>query len=308
MTRGLITGRFCPPHLGHKQLIGTARRRVDMLTVAIDTRANDAIAADLRMSWLKEIHPDCVIELTDNGQLAGADIVFGGDPSPAEYARVIGAKFFEIERARETEDLSSAAILAAPLDNLQSLEPCVRAYFVKRVVLIGAESTGKTTLARHLAEHFDTLWVAEYGRENWEEKIRALTPDKPSVWWTREDFVHIAQEQQRRENEAARNANRVLICDTNAFTTGTWFERYENRRDAEVDAIGALDKADLYLIPTPDVPFVQDGVRDGEMIRDWMHCRFKERLTAGTVPFVELTGSFAERTRRAVDEVEKLLR
>ncbi|MCO5334491.1 MAG: adenylyltransferase/cytidyltransferase family protein [Pyrinomonadaceae bacterium] len=69
MTRGLITGRFCPPHLGHKQLIGTARRRVDMLTVAIDTRANDAIAADLRMSWLKEIHPDCVMNSPTTGSV-----------------------------------------------------------------------------------------------------------------------------------------------------------------------------------------------------------------------------------------------
>ncbi len=178
---------------------------------------------------------------------------------------------------------------------------------VKRVVLIGAESTGKTTLAKDLAEHFCTQWVPEYGRENWEQKLRDSPAGAAGLKWTREDFVHIAREQQRRENELARTANRVLICDTNAFATGTWFQRYEGGRDAEVDAIGAKDKADLYLLAAPDVPFVQDGVRDGEHIRDWMHERFKEQLSAGTTPFVELTGTFTERKLRAVYEIERLL-
>ena len=95
----------------------------------------------------------------------------------------------------------------------------MRAWFVKRVVVIGAESTGKTTLARQLAEHFDTVWVPEFGREHWERKIAGLRVTDPPPSWSSDEFVEIATEQQRRENAAARVANRVLFCDTNAFAT-----------------------------------------------------------------------------------------
>jgi nicotinamide riboside kinase len=159
-----------------------------------------------------------------------------------------------------------------------------------------------------LARHYKTVWVAEYGRENWEEKLAAQSlkgGDIPA--WTDEDFIHIAQEQQRRENEAAKRANRVLICDTNAFATATWYERYAGRRHAEVDAIGNADKVDLYLIPTPEVPFVQDGVRDGEKIRGWMHDRFVELIEKAGVPYTLITGPWEGRVDQAIAAIDALL-
>lgn len=177
-----------------------------------------------------------------------------------------------------------------------------------RIVLIGAESTGKTTLCQQLAAHYDTVWVPEYGREHWEQKIAGqhLTAGEiPS--WTEDEFIHIAEEQQRRENEAAAQASRLLICDTNAFATGTWFERYAGHRHHLVDAIGARDTADLYLIPSPDVPFVQDGVRDGEQIRDWMHARFLELVQATCTPYIVLSGTWDQRFSQATFAVDLLL-
>src|SRR5690606_27913102 len=105
----------------------------------------------------------------------------------------------------------------------------------------------------------------------------------------------IAREQQRRENLAARSANRVLICDTNAFATGTWHERYYQSRDERVDAIGAKDRVDLYLLTAPDVPFVQDGFRDGEHIRQWMHERFFEQLSQGSREWMLVDGPYDRR-------------
>lgn len=179
---------------------------------------------------------------------------------------------------------------------------------VLRVVLIGAESTGKTTLCIELARHYNTVWVAEYGRENWEEKLAAQSlkgGDIPA--WTDEDFIHIAQEQQRRENEAARRANRVLICDTNAFATATWYERYAGKRHPAVDAIGNADKVDLYLIPTPEVPFVQDGVRDGEKIRGWMHDRFVALIEQAGTPYQLISGPWEGRVDQAITAIDALL-
>lgn len=179
---------------------------------------------------------------------------------------------------------------------------------ILRIVLIGAESTGKTTLCEALAAHYDTVWVAEYGREHWENKIAAQhTPPGETPAWSDDEFIHIAEEQQRRENEAATRANRVLICDTNAFATATWFERYAGTRHPEVDAIGARDQVDLYLIPSPDVPFVQDGVRDGEKIREWMHARFLELIRANGTLYVLITGAWDARLPQAIAAIDALL-
>ena len=176
-----------------------------------------------------------------------------------------------------------------------------------RVVLIGAESVGKTTLCEQLAAHYQTVWVAEYGREHWEKKIAAMDAPGEIPAWTDDEFIHIAEVQQSREEAAAAQANRVLICDTNAFATATWFERYANRRHPEVDAIGARDRVDLYLIPSPDVPFVQDGVRDGEKIRAWMHARFVELISANGTPYVLIEGPYEGRLPKAIAAIDTLL-
>jgi NadR type nicotinamide-nucleotide adenylyltransferase len=178
---------------------------------------------------------------------------------------------------------------------------------ILRIALIGAESVGKTTLCEQLAAHYDTVWVAEYGREHWEKKIAEQGVPGEIPAWTDDEFIHIAEEQQRRENEAATRANRVLICDTNAFATATWFERYAGTRHPDVDALGARDIVDLYLIPSPDVPFMQDGVRDGEKIREWMHARFLELIRANGTPYVLITGAYDTRLAQAIAAVDQLL-
>lgn len=323
MTLGLIVGKFYPPHRGHKHLIESARRHVDRLVVLVAAHPSQTIAGQLRKTWLEEIHPDCDIrlvpdELQDDSQAwadftfrylgRAPDVVFSSEDYGPTYARLLGSRHVMIDRQRITVPTSGTVIRAAPLDHLHMLEPCVRAHFVRRVVLIGAESTGKTTLAQKLAERFDTRWLPEYGREHWERKLAARAAHSDPLSWTHEDFVDIAAEQQARENHAARSANRVLICDTNAFATGTWHERYYQSRDARVDAIGATDRADLYLLTAPDVPFVQDGVRDGEHIREWMHQRFLAQLQRGAAPWQIIRGAYAQRFETAERLVQDLIR
>jgi HTH-type transcriptional regulator, transcriptional repressor of NAD biosynthesis genes len=319
---GFVVGKFYPPHRGHKHLITQARAQVDRLVVMLAYHESQAIPGEVRAAWLAEIHPDCEIHLVsdeledDTGRWAeftlrhlgrAPDVVFSSEDYGPEFARLMGARHVMVDRARLAVPISASSIRAAPLEHLEFLEPCVRAFFVKRVVVIGAESTGKTTLARGLATHFDTVWVPEFGREHWEKKLAGMKIDDPPPSWSSEEFVEIATEQQRRENAAARVANRVLICDTNAFATGTWNERYHSRRDPRVDAIGALDKADLYLLTAPDVPFVQDGFRDGEHIRGWMDRRFAFQLAGGVTPVVRLEGPYEGRFPTAVEAVGRLL-
>lgn len=323
MTLGFVVGKFYPPHRGHKHLIDTARRQCDRLIVLLPHHPSQTIPGELRKSWLEEIHPDCEIHLVpdeldnDSEQWAkwtlnylgrAPDVVFTSEDYGQRFAELMGARHVMVDRARKIVPISGSRIREAPLDHLDFLEPCVRAYYVKRVVVIGAESCGKTTLAQHLANMFKTNWVPEYGREHWEKKVAGLKMTDPLPGWTPEEFVHIATEQQRRENIGARSANKVLVCDTNATATGTWYERYYGSRSAEVDAVGAKDRVDLYLLCAPDVPFVQDGFRDGEKIRQWMHGRFGEELAKTGVPTVLIDGhSWDARNEAAVLAVRKCM-
>lgn len=323
MTLGLVVGKFYPPHKGHKHLIDTARMQVDRLIVILAHHATQKIPGELRRDWLAEIHPNCEVHLVpdtlenDSKEWAdwtlaylsrAPDVVFTSENYGDDFAAFMGCRHVSVDPRRLTVPTSGTVIRRQPVENLDLLEPCVRAFFVRRVVVIGAESTGKTTLAADLAEHFRTLWVPEYGREYWEQKVAGRSMDGPLPGWTSDEFVHIAAEQQRRENLAARSANKVLIADTNAFATGMWHERYRGHRDAAVDAVGAADKIDLYLLTEPDFPFVQDGFRDGAHIRHGMHQRFVELLAQTGVETVRISGSRDQRLSQAVAEVDALLR
>ncbi len=125
--------------------------------------------------------------------------------------------------------------------------------------------------------------------------------------WSTEEFVHIAREQCRLEDAAARRANRVLICDTDAFATTIWHERYLGFPSPEVQAIANARRYHLYLLTNADIPFVQDGTRDGEHIRLAMHARFKEALEASGRPYLLLSGPHEARLHTAVAAVDRIV-
>jgi NadR type nicotinamide-nucleotide adenylyltransferase len=229
--------------------------------------------------------------------------VFTSEDYGDAYASFLGATHVLVDRERRHVPCSGTAVRADPLGHWDCLEPCVRAYFVKRVCLVGAESTGKTTLARALAEHYGTIWVPEYGREYSAIKMQSADAEA----WRSEEFVHIAAEQSRREDRAAREANRLLICDTDALATGIWHERYMGTPSLEVEALAAPCRYDLYLVTDIGTPFIQDGTRDGEHIRHWMHARFLEELERQGRCFALVSGSHQERMTAAIEHIDEIL-
>ncbi len=319
MRKGLVIGKFLPPHAGHHFLIDTARAAVDRLTVAVCERPGEPIAAELRARWLREPHPDVEVIIVDaavpgddlNGWATAMKAALGGSPDAVftsesggeACARALGCAHYRIDAARETFPISSSQIRADPLAALDWVAPNVRAYLVRRVCIVGPESTGKTVLCEHLAERLGAPWVGEYGRDYTLLKLRTSSADV----WRPDEFVHIAREQQRREDEAARRSGGLVICDTDAFATEIWLERYLGPQP--VSGWPARDRAmDLYLLTDPDVPFVPDAIRDGEHLREWMFARFADELTRRGLPFAILAGDYAERERRAVERIEELLR
>jgi len=167
------------------------------------------------------------------------------------------------------------------------------------VAVIGSESTGKTTLCATLAQLFATVWVPEYGRAYSEQ--RGLDGE-----WRADEFVTIATVQQHWEDAAALAANRVLICDTDALATTVWQEKYvPGSSTAPVAAL--VRPFDLYLVTAADVAWVDDGLRDGEHDRAWMHERFVAALDERGARYEVLTGSWTQRRDEAVAAIRSVL-
>ncbi len=317
--RGVIVGKFYPPHRGHRFLIETAEAQVDHLTVIVCGKPAQTVPASLRACWLREIHPNVeILEVADTlsdddsegwasytRELLGCtpDVVFTSEDYGEPFAHYLGCRHVLVDRERTRISCSGTAIRACPLEHWGFLEPCVRAYFVKRVAIIGAESSGSTTLAQALAAHYKTVWVPEYGREYAEIKMRG--PD--ALVWRSEEFIRIAVQQCAMEDAAARQADRVLVCDTPAFATSLWHERYLGRLSPDVENLAASHQYDLYFLTDVDIPFVQDGTRDGEHIRLGMHTRFVEWLNTHGRPFTLLSGSPDRRLHTATTLIDRLL-
>ena len=173
-----------------------------------------------------------------------------------------------------------------------------------KAVLFGPESTGKTTLAKRLAAHYNTYWVEEYMREylqkKWDEKKQVCTP---------EDLIPIAEGQMAAENRLSRSANKVLFCDTNLLELKVYSEAYYNGFcDPELHKHALNNWYDIYFLTNIDAPWVKDDLRDKPHDREGMFERFKSTLLLYERPFVILEGSEEQRFTKAVSVINKLLK
>lgn len=319
--RGLVIGKFYPPHRGHKYLIDTATAACEELTVIICWKKEEWIPGMLRAEWLQRIHPTVRVMAIEDNKLAdddskgwadftlgilgyAPDAVFTSEDYGDAYARFMGCVHVLVDKRRATIPISATMVRSDPRKYAKFLEPCVRAYFSQRVCVVGAESTGTTTLSRALAAHFGTAWAPEYGRMYSEGKQRA----GEGAEWRSEEFVHIAKAQSSLEDRLAESSNGLMVADTDAFATSIWHERYMGARSPEVEAIAKARRCDLYIVTGDEIPFVQDGLRDGEHVRHGMHRRFVERLTEEGKPFIVVRGSPEERLAAAVGAIEGLTR
>lgn len=169
---------------------------------------------------------------------------------------------------------------------------------VKKVVLTGPESTGKTFLSKLLAEHFKTTWVEEYGRAYCEKVGQNLTAL---------DFAHIAGGQLYLEDEAAKNAKVVLFCDTDLIVTEVWAEIYKVPCPDWIVEINHLRHYDHWLLLSPDVPWEHDSVRRYQEIRSWHYQRLYDELSKRNLPFTIISGSYENRIKASIEVVGRLL-
>ncbi|UCD61260.1 MAG: ATP-binding protein [Flavobacteriaceae bacterium] len=174
---------------------------------------------------------------------------------------------------------------------------------VIKVVLFGPESTGKTTLAQELADHYKTEWVPEYAREylqvKWDKEEKTCEP---------QDLIPIAEGQIRLENYLTKKANKLLICDTDLLETKVYSEAYYlGYCDPVLEKYALQNIYDLYLLTSIDIPWEKDDLRDKPNQRERMFLYFKETLEKYNKNFVILSGDNKKRFKRAIKSIDKLL-
>lgn len=355
-SHGLVIGKFYPPHAGHVYLIRTAAAHCSWVTVGVLASSVESIPMEQRVAWLRAALVDCphvrIVAQRDDvpvdyhsptiwaahvalmrlaianadaqyGAAPAVDAVFTSEPYGDELARQFSAAHVCLDQTRHLYPVSGTAVRANPVACWDWLPPEVRAGITLRVVVVGAESTGTTTLSRDLTAALRaragvwgrTAWVAEYGREFSANALALLRAHQPAavpqdVAWTSPDFAHIAMTQCAREHTAALHTSPVLVCDTDALATCVWHERYMGQGSHAVSEIAACMPARALYLLTSDVgvPFEDDGLRDGEHLRTGMTQRFREVLSAQDVPWIELQGNATQRCALALNTVDDLLR
>lgn len=319
-TRGMVLGKFMPPHAGHQYLVDFARHYADELTVVVEHVRDEPIPSTLRFSWMKELFPTCnVVHLLDENPQQpeehpdfweiwrsslqkilpyAPDYVFASESYGPKLASVLGAAFVPVDPARSIVPISGTKLRSFPLTHFQYLPECVRPYFVKRVCVFGPESTGKSTLSEKLAAHFKTVSVPEYARTLIELQQGVVRP---------EDMPSIARGQRASEEVLARKAQRVLFCDTDALATSIWSNVLFGHCDPIVTMYAEQVHYDLTLLLDVDVPWVSDVVRFLPEERRSFFERCEQALARMNRPYVVVRGSWEQRWECARRAVEALL-
>ena len=318
--RGMILGKFMPPTQGHGYLAGFGMRCCKRLSVLVCSKPSEPIPGHCRFAWMRDMLPGCdVIHIPDD--LPGdpsehprfwelwlpvicravpepIDVVFTSEDYGAELARRLGAEHLVADRQRQGVPVSGTAVRADPYTHWQHIPSAVRPWYCRRVVIFGPESTGKTTLARRLAEHYRTVWVPEWARGH-------LDPNSGKC--DAGDIARIALGQAASEDTLARQAERVLICDTDTLTTTIWSEVYFNGVAPWISELARNRRHDLYLLCDIDVPWVDDQQRDMPHRRAEFLGRCRAALEAHNRPYTVISGDWETRFRTAVTAIDRLL-
>ncbi len=169
---------------------------------------------------------------------------------------------------------------------------------LKKVVLIGPECTGKSTLASLLAKYYNTVWVPEYARDYINRLDRS---------YEEKDLLPIARGQLESEENLAKEANQILICDTDLTVIKIWSEhKYGACYDEILDAYHQ-QSCDLYLLMGIDVPWCDDPQRENPHLRSYFYDVFKNELKQKGANFVEISGGHFERQKQAVEIIDELI-
>lgn len=317
---GLVFGKFMPPTNGHLYLINFAKHSCRKLTIIVCSLPTEPIPGEQRYKWMKELFPDANVvhhhvdipqepkgpddeeffriwrdSIRKHCPGEKFDALFASESYGYKVADVLETKFIPVDVKRDLVRISGTEMRKNPLQHWEHLHPVIRPYFLKRVAIVGPESAGKSTLAKDLAAHFSTVSVSEYARDlltDYAANMPAFDPSKPGI----KDISTIARGQMASEDSLARQANRIMFCDTELRTTQYWSEHYFQQCPEWITRAAGERKYDLYMLvdprgiedrykPDPQRPMPE--LKDRIAMFEW----WKAELTRNNLPFTVIEGN-----------------
>ncbi len=303
---GLVVGKFAPLHRGHQRLIDAAMEACERVVVM--TWSNPEIAGmpvSVRADWVRALYPDALVmgfeadQAPPNDAPAEAhhafvrahlplrvDAVFTAEAYGAAFAQSLAAEHVALDRS---DDHVSGTLVRGDVHRWRAMiDPRVYAHFVEKVVLMGAESSGKSTLGKALAKHFGTVYVEEYGRTLWEERGGTLSLP---------EYVDIAEGHLALEETALLRAHRFAFVDTNAITTQQYAFFFHGDCPPRVRhlADACKQRYDHVFVCAPDFAFDQDGTRVHPQVQQYMDGAIRNDLAIRGIAYTVVTGSVEAR-------------
>lgn len=324
MVKAFVFGKFMPFHKGHEAMMRFALSKCDFLTVLVCTSDKETVPGELRQSWISETFagqqniqvqvfdyieselPNSSVSSTAISEvwakvfkqlLPDHSLLITSEPYGDYVAGFMQIQHIPFDLSKTEVPVSATAVRNNLVANWPFLPRAVRRHLALKVVILGTESTGKTTLTENLATYFNCSKVLEAGRD--------LIPD--SNVFSIDDLYLVAREHAKHIDEAATDNSALVIIDTDIHITRSYC-KYAFEKELEVsEDIYRSNKAQLYLYLNNDVEYYQDGTRLSKEERDQLDAFHRQVIREANLPVVEITGSWDERFQQAVDHIRSLL-
>lgn len=335
----VLAGKFYPFHNGHKALIEKALSVAENVYVILVANKDEEISPYVRALAIYETFYNQSVRVkilddpyTNDSEERSSevwadytvsalgftpDVVVASEDYGRRWAKHLGANFVMFDKERNEVPISGTMCRTNAFHTASQMPQATKRYMVPRIVVLGAESTGTTTLSNALGEHYNTVVVPEVGRLI-EERHRAAGEGGDATW-DDQQFWLTSRAQDALEERMSEQANGVLICDTDSLATSVWYKYYMTK-DSGVTGyahsglleagVKQAEKHALYILTMPDIPFVQDEFdsRTGEHLREWHTEQFKTVLASDIdTPVIIVSGSREERLQAAIEAVDTVL-
>ena len=326
MIRGFTFGKYLPFHLGHKALIDYGIKHCDELVVVVCASDKEDIPIHIRTQWITEtyIHltqvkvvplsyseadlPNTSVSSPEvsriwaekfSAMLSQVDLVFTSEPYGDYVASYMGIRHFMFDQHRQNLPISGTAIRTSIYRHWDMLPAAVKAYYQRTLIVLGTESTGKSTLCEYLHQQYSSSLVKEAGRD--------IVEHSDNI--SKEQLMRIAKMHAQQIMRAKAELQPLVVVDTDVHITQSYARYCFSEYLALPQSIYEVNTGDLYIYLDKDAPYIQDGSRLSLEDRNTLDNYHRQTLADFDINFVIMKGDYESRrikTCKLVDELLKL--